>query len=123
MAVAQDLRCFYRRGTVHWDGVCWELALHGDGVLLAWDPAPPGIARPAGERGEIGGGRQVLGRRLAPQLPVGEVTVWVVNTVQAALLRQLRMPWPCRDEAEVWVPRVRDAHPCWVDSRTGVPPE
>ncbi|ELB94859.1 MULTISPECIES: hypothetical protein [unclassified Rhodococcus (in: high G+C Gram-positive bacteria)] len=28
------------------------------------------------------------------------------------------MQWHCRDAA-VWVPRVRDAHPCWVDPHIG----
>ena len=119
VALARDLRCCHRRATVRWDGVCWELAIHPDGVLLAWDPAPPGIARPGDRLGEIGGGRQVFGRGLAPQLPAVEATVWVANTVQTALLRQLRVPWPCRDEAAVWVPRIRDRRSCWVDPHTG----
>ncbi|MBC2640771.1 MULTISPECIES: hypothetical protein [unclassified Rhodococcus (in: high G+C Gram-positive bacteria)] len=119
VAVAQDLRCCHRRGAVGWDEVCWELAMHHQGVILAWDPAPPGIVRPGGKPDEIGASRWVLGRGLAPRLPAVEATMWVANTVQAALLRQLRVPWPCRDEAAVWVPRVRDSHPSWIDPHTG----
>ncbi|MBC2644330.1 MULTISPECIES: hypothetical protein [unclassified Rhodococcus (in: high G+C Gram-positive bacteria)] len=119
VAVARDLRCCHRRGAVGWDEVCWELAIHPQGVFLAWDPAPPGIDRPGGEPDETGASRWVLGRGLAPRLPAVEATMWVADTVQATLLRQLRMPWPCRDEATVWVPRIRDSHPCWVDPATG----
>ena len=118
VAVAEDLRCCCRGGPVRWDGVCWELAIDPDGVRLAWDPAPPGITAPRGDPGgigEIGSGRFVLGRGLAPRLPAVEATIWVANTVQAALLRQLRVQWPCRDHAAVWVPRIRGGHPCWVD--------
>ncbi|MBC2644464.1 hypothetical protein H5400_37520 [Rhodococcus wratislaviensis] len=120
VAVSRDLRCCHRGGPVRWDGACWELAVHPDGVVLAWNPAPPGISRPgkepdAGAHDKIGAGRCVLGRGLASSLPAGEATIWVANTVQAALLWQLRVQWPCRDDAAVWVPRIRHGHPSWVD--------